>query len=551
MQSQETTERRSTKADRGVAALCERVHGRQHVIETMLIQLTRGLAVTAEVERKRCHVSARHVFGEVHVVLFPASVSVHDDDPRRAGRSRPQVRGNPLREGHLGRIHGREHTPTACYVPPFMSALEHVLPPSATVESDHLFVGGCDLVALADQHGTPLVIYDEGLLRQTMREYRDAFATRAPGSEVLYASKAYFGQAVLRMANDEGLSVDVASGGELYAAVAAGFPAEHIYMHGNNKDARELDELMGVGVTTVIVDGFDEIALVAERAEAHGIRQGVLVRVTPGVEPDTHAFISTGQVDSKFGFPLGGGLAADAVARIRANTHLEFAGLHAHIGSQLLALDGFASAAKVMADFALSIGGDVRVLDMGGGLGIAYTRDEQPPSIEAYADAVVGAVNAAWAEAGLDRPKLLVEPGRSIVGRAGVTVYRVGGVKQIPNVRTYVGVDGGMSDLLRPMLYGATYEVVVANRAAEPTNGTARIVGKHCESGDVLVREASLPEVERGDLICLPATGAYGVSMASNYNGVTRPAVVFVDGGDHRVVTRRETYRELIARDIT
>ena len=431
-----------------------------------------------------------------------------------------------------------------------MSALAHVLPPSAIIEDDHLHVGGCDLVRLADEHGTPLVIYDEGLLRATMRAYRDAFEARAHGAEVLYASKAYFGQAVLRMAAEEGLSVDVASGGELYAATKAGFAPERIYMHGNNKDAREIDELISVGVGTVIVDGFDEIDRLDAAARERGIRQRVLVRVTPGVEPDTHEFISTGQVDSKFGFPLADDLAADAVARIRAADGLHFAGLHAHIGSQLLALDGFASAARVMAGFAERIGGEVEVLDMGGGLGIAYTRDERPPSIEDYADAVVGGVGEAFGAVGLPVPKLLVEPGRSMVGRAGLTVYRVGGVKRVPGVRTYVGVDGGMSDLLRPMLYGARYEVLVANRAGAPVDGTARVVGKHCESGDVLIREAQLPEVGVGDLLCLPATGAYGVSMSSNYNGVTRPAVVFVDEGHARLVTRRETYAELMSRDL-
>jgi diaminopimelate decarboxylase len=268
------------------------------------------------------------------------------------------------------------------------------------------------------------------------------------------------------------------------------------------------------------------------------------------VEPDTHEFISTGQVDSKFGFPLADGLAGQAVEQIRATDGLEFSGLHAHIGSQLLALDGFASAAQVMADFARQIGGEVPVLDMGGGLGIAYTRDQVPPTIDAYTDAVVGAVTEAWSAAGLAMPKLLVEPGRSMVGRAGVTVYRVGGVKHVPGVRTYVGVDGGMSDLLRPMLYGAQYEVVVANRAAAAPNGAARIVGKHCESGDILVREAFMPEVSAGDLLCLPATGAYGVSMSSNYNGATRPAVVFVDQGTSRLVTRRETYAEIVSRDL-
>lgn len=433
-----------------------------------------------------------------------------------------------------------------------MSALEQVLPPSASVSREgHLVVGGCDLVELAQEHGTPLVVYDEGLLRDTMRAYRRELASRHAESEVLYASKAYFGLAMLRLVEREGLSVDVASGGELHAALQAGVPPHRIYMHGNNKDAREVGELLEAGVGTVIVDGFDEIALVSAMADEWGARQRVLVRVAPGVEPDTHRYIATGQVDSKFGFPLADDLARQAVEAVRRAPGLELIGLHAHIGSQLLGLDGFTSAAAVLADFAAEIGGDdVRVVDMGGGLGIAYTRDHRPPSVAEYAEAVAGAVRREWERVGLPMPRLLVEPGRSIVGRAGLTVYRVGGVKRIPNVRTYVAVDGGMSDLLRPMLYGATYESLLANRAGEPSNGTVRVVGKHCESGDVLVREAQLPETRVGDLVCLPATGAYGVAMASNYNGVTRPAVVFVDGGECRVVTRRETYDDLIARDL-
>jgi diaminopimelate decarboxylase len=433
-----------------------------------------------------------------------------------------------------------------------MSALEQVLPPSASVSREgHLVVGGCDLVELAQEHGTPLVVYDEGLLRDTMRAYRRELTSRHAESEVLYASKAYFGQAMLRLAEREGLSVDVASGGELHAALHAGIPPHRIYMHGNNKDAREVGELLEAGVGTVIVDGFDEIALLSAMADEWGARQRVLVRVAPGIEPDTHRYIATGQVDSKFGFPLADDLAKQAVEAVRRAPGLELIGLHAHIGSQLLGLEGYASAAAVLADFAAEIGGDdIGVVDMGGGLGIAYTRDQRPPSVAEYAEAVAGGVRREWERVGLPMPRLLVEPGRSIVGRAGLTVYRVGGVKRIPNVRTYVAVDGGMSDLLRPMLYGATYESLLANRAGEASNGTVRVVGKHCESGDVLVREAHLPETRVGDLVCLPATGAYGVAMASNYNGSTRPAVVFVDGGECRVVTRRETYDDLIARDL-
>jgi diaminopimelate decarboxylase len=433
-----------------------------------------------------------------------------------------------------------------------MNPLDQVLPPSAAITSEgHLSIGGCDLVELAEEHGTPLVVYDEGALRAMARAYREAFEAHHPGTEIVYASKAYFGQAMLRLAREEGLSVDVASGGELFAALHAGFPPERVHMHGNNKDAREIGEALDARIGTVIVDNLDEIALLAREAGARDRVQRVLVRVTPGVTPSTHSYISTGQVDSKFGFSIAGGPAEQAVAAVRASSSLSLEGLHCHIGSQLFDLSGYAAAAAIVADFAASVGGDdLTTIDMGGGLGIAYTRDDRPPSVDAYAEAVTDAVRAEWGRVGLPAPRLMVEPGRSIVGRAGVTVYRVGGTKVIPGVRTYASVDGGMSDLLRPMLYGAVYEPLLANRAdAEPT-GTLRLVGKHCESGDVLVGEASLPPVGPGDLVCLPATGAYGVSMASNYNGVTRPAVVWVDGGAARVVTRRETYADLVARDV-
>ena len=433
-----------------------------------------------------------------------------------------------------------------------MMPLEQVLPPSAAVTAEgHLSIGGCDLVELAAEHGTPLVVYDEGALRAMARAYREAFTALAPDTEVIYASKAYFGQAMLRLAREEGLAVDVASGGELFAALHAGFPPERIYMHGNNKDAREIGEALDAGVGTIIVDNLDEIALLDREATVRGTRARVLVRVTPGVKPSTHSYISTGQLDSKFGFSIEGGPAAEAVAAVRAAPALELIGLHCHIGSQLFDLSGYGAAAAILADFVAEVGGDdIRVMDMGGGLGIAYTHEDRPAAVEDYAEAVVDAVRGEWGRIGRPMPRVLVEPGRSIVGRAGVTLYRVGSTKVVPGVRTYAAVDGGMSDLLRPMLYGAVYEPLLANRAdAEPTQ-TLRLVGKHCESGDVLVGEASLPPVGPGDLVCLPATGAYGVSMASNYNGVTRPAVVFVDGGEARLVTRRETYDDLIARDV-
>lgn len=433
-----------------------------------------------------------------------------------------------------------------------MMPLEQVLPPSAAITAEgHLSLGGCDVVALAEEHGTPLVVYDEGALRGMARAYREALDRHAPGGEVVYASKAYFGLAMLRLACEEGLSVDVASGGELYAALRAGFPGERIHLHGNAKSAQELDEAVAAGVATVIVDSLDEIALLQRVAASHGVRQRVLVRVTPGVKPSTHSYISTGQLDSKFGFSIEGGAAAEAVRAARDAADLDLAGLHCHIGSQLFDLSAYPAAAAILADFAAEVGGDdLRVIDMGGGLGIAYGRADRPAAVETLVETVVDAVRAEWGRVGLPQPAIMLEPGRSIVGRAGVTVYRVMSAKDVPGIRRYVAVDGGMSDLLRPMLYGAVYEPLVANRADAEPDGAVRIVGKHCESGDVLVGEAELPPVAAGDLICLAATGAYGVSMASNYNGVTRPAVVFVHDGDARVVTRRETYADIVARDL-
>lgn len=433
-----------------------------------------------------------------------------------------------------------------------MQPLSQVLPPSAsTTPEGHLSIGGCDVVALAEEYGTPLVIYDGGLLRDTMRRYVQAFRAHDAHAEVIYASKAFWAQALLRMAHEEDLRVDVASGGELFMALHAGFPAEKIVMHGNAKDARELGEALDAMVGIVVVDGLDEIALLDRLAGERGRVQDVLVRVTPGVKPSTHQYISTGQIDSKFGFSLEGGLAAAAVAACRAADNVNLVGLHCHIGSQIFEIGAYRLAAQLLAAFVKEQGADdLGIMDMGGGLGIAYTRGDEPPSVEAFADMVMDSVAEEWDAAGLQRPRVMVEPGRSIVGRAGVTVYRVTGTKDIPGVRRYAAVDGGMSDLMRPMLYGAVYEALLPERPEAEATEVMRLVGKHCESGDVLIQEADLPPIGPGDLVCLPATGAYGVAMASNYNGVTRPAVVFVDAGEATLVVRRETYAELVARDL-
>ena len=407
-------------------------------------------------------------------------------------------------------------------------------------ERGHLEVGGCDVVELAREFGTPAYVYAEDDLRERARAYMEAFRSRTGDFEVLYASKAAPISAIYRLFAEEGLSVDVASGGELHMALRAGFDPERIYLHGNNKTDPELRYASEAGVGTIVLDSFDEV----ERLDSLlGHRQRVLIRVTPGIKADTHTYIQTGQLDSKFGFGLEDGLAARAIEEVRESANLDLVGLHAHIGSQIFELEPYAKAIEALAEL---VDGDwCRILNVGGGLGIAYTSEDEPPAVDAYADVKVRGVGRVFDPV----PRILVEPGRSLVGNAGVTIYTVGTVKEIPGVRTYVAVDGGMSDNLRPMLYGARYEAVVADRAAEPAESPATIAGMHCESGDILIRDTLLAAPRAGDVLATPATGAYGHAMANNYNGVPRPPVILCSGGDARVVVRRETWDDLLGRD--
>jgi diaminopimelate decarboxylase len=407
-------------------------------------------------------------------------------------------------------------------------------------EVGHLEVGGCDVVDLAAEFGTPAYVYVEEDLRARARAYMRAFRTRTDDFEVLYASKAAPIAAVERVLAEEGLSIDVASGGELHAALRAGFDPERAYLHGNNKTERELREAFAAGVGHLILDSFDEI----ERAEALLDRpQDVLIRITPGIEPSTHGYVQTGQIDSKFGFGLRDGLAREAIDRVRASDVLRLVGLHAHIGSQIFELEPYVKAIEALAELAEP---EIRMLNVGGGLGVAYVSEDEPPSIEDYVDVKVRGIASLFDPT----PRILVEPGRSLVANAGITVYSVGTVKRIPDVRTYVAVDGGMSDNLRPIIYGSRYEALVANRAADPADTAVTVAGMHCESGDILVRDALVASPAVGDVLVTPATGAYGHSMANNYNAVPRPPVVMCAGGDARLVVRRETYDDLVARDV-
>jgi diaminopimelate decarboxylase len=417
----------------------------------------------------------------------------------------------------------------------------HVYPLGSRVnERGHLEIGGCDVADLAAEFGTPAYAYAEDDVRARARAYLEAFRARSDDFEVIFASKAAPFTAAGRLLEEEGLSIDVASGGELHIALGAGFTGERIFLHGNNKTEAELRQAIAAGVGHVILDSFAEIA----RLEAlldHP--QDVLIRVTPGILPSTHSYVQTGQLDSKFGFGLEDGLAARAIEEVRASRNLHFVGLHAHIGSQIFELEPYVRAIEALAGLADE---DCRLLNVGGGLGIAYTADDEPPSIESYVDVKVRGVREVFDPV----PRLLVEPGRSLVGNAGITIYTVGTVKEIPGVRTYVAVDGGMSDNLRPMLYGSRYDALLANRAAQPAETEVTIAGMHCESGDVLVRDALIAAPEEGDLLVTPATGAYGYAMANNYNGVPRPPVVFCKDGDARLVVRRETYEDLTSRDV-
>ena len=412
---------------------------------------------------------------------------------------------------------------------------------SAVNEQGHLEVGGCDVLAVAEEFGTPAYIYAEDDLRVRARAYRGAFERRGVDGEVLFASKAFPATAAYKLFAEEGLSVDVASGGELHLALAAGFEPARIHMHGNNKTDEEILMAARAGIGHLILDSFDEIERCERLLDAP---MKVLIRVTPGIKPSTHDYITTGQLDSKFGFGTGDATGAKrAIERVLASEKLELVGLHAHIGSQIFELEPYRLAIAALGELA---GDWCKVVDVGGGLGIAYTEDDRPPAIDDYVGVKVDGVREVFG----DDVRMMIEPGRSLVANAGVTAYRVGTVKEIPGIRTYLAVDGGMSDNLRPMLYGSRYEALIADRALAEPDSLVTVAGMHCESGDVIVRDAMLAAPVVGDVLVTPATGAYGHAMASNYNGVTRPPVVFCRDGEARLVVRRETFDDLTARDV-
>src|SRR5665648_356709 len=410
-----------------------------------------------------------------------------------------------------------------------------------------LEVGGCDIVDLADQLGTPLYVYDEATLRTLCREYVEAFSSRVDEVTVIYAGKSFLCRAMCELVAEEGLSLDASSGGELWMARDAHFPAERICCHGNNKTDAELALALEMRVGRIVVDSFYEISSIERLAAERGIRQVILLRISPGVAPQTHKYLQTGHRTSKFGFPLA--QAMEAVRRALDAPHLDLVGAHFHIGSQVFDMSPYEEAVSVViqaiAHSRQELGFACRELDIGGGLAIDYVAEDHSPSIAAFAELVTSTLKREAARAGLSVPHLLVEPGRSSSGPAGLTAYRVGSMKNVPGSPLLVAVDGGMSDNIRPMLYGSRYQAVSASRMTADSEVEVRIVGKHCEAGDILVEDARIAAVEPGDVLVTPATGAYSYSMANNYNGQPRPAVVFVRDGKPRVVVERETWADV------
>lgn len=429
-----------------------------------------------------------------------------------------------------------------------------VLPRTAEVRGGHLLIGGVDMVELARFEGTALYVYDEADLRARQREFMQAFRSRHENSDVIYASKAFLNKEMARMVNEEGLCLDVSGGGELACARAAGFPMERIFVHGNNKTPLELEEAIAAGVGRIVVDSRIELARISEIAGRLGKTQDVYMRITPGVEADTHEYIRTGCEDSKFGFTMLDDFAYRCVEDALNAPNVRLVGLHCHIGSQIFALHSFAEAAQAMVELLVRIrdgyGVTLEELDLGGGLGIAYTSTDRPSSVDDFAAVTCDSVREHCDRLGFPMPRILVEPGRSLVATAGVTLYTVGILKTLPGIRKYVAVDGGMSDNIRTALYRAEYEPTIANKADQPRTEIVTLCGKHCESGDAVVVDMPLQKADLGDVVCVFGTGAYCSSMSSNYNGQPRPAVVFVKDGSYRVTTRRETYEDLLARDV-
>ncbi|GLC31351.1 diaminopimelate decarboxylase [Clostridium omnivorum] len=423
------------------------------------------------------------------------------------------------------------------------------------VINNKLFIGGVNTVDLVAQYGTPLYVIDETLIRNKCKRYFKGFKVNEMGNRVAYAGKAFLTIAMCQIINEEGLCLDVVSGGELYTAIKSSFPLERVYFHGNNKTLDEIDMGVKYGVGRFVVDNFYEIERINEVAEKHNKVQSILLRITPGIEAHTHDYIKTGQIDSKFGFTILNDNALEAVRKAAALPNINLVGLHCHIGSQIFELEPYEEAADVMLTLMSSIknklGIELEELDLGGGFGIHYRMGDKPRSIEEFCETIIRRAEYKAFELNIKLPRLVIEPGRSIVGKAGTTLYSIGSIKDIPEVRKYVAVDGGMTDNIRPALYKAEYECVIANRVESSSHEKVTISGKCCESGDILLSDVDIPSVESGDILAVLSTGAYGYSMSSNYNKIPRAAVVLVGDGKSRLICKRQSYEDLISTELS
>lgn len=428
-----------------------------------------------------------------------------------------------------------------------------VMPATTNTNSrGNLEIGGCDMVELANEFGTPLYVVDEETVRKSCRQYSEAFEG-CSNILLLYASKAFMTGSIVRIMEQEGFGLDLVSGGEIHTAHKNNFPLEKTYFNGNNKSADEIDMAINLGVGRIGADNQDQLLLLEERARLSGKRPGVLLRITPGIECHTHEYIKTGQTDSKFGFDIS--QLDEAILFIKERCrHLDFLGIHSHIGSQVFELEVYHDLVQILFEQANDIkkrfGIDMKEINLGGGLGIRYIEGDHPPSINEYAGKIKTAISEANGSPQCAHPRILLEPGRSIIGTAGVTLYTVGSIKQVPYGPRYVSVDGGMADNPRPAMYQALYHAVIANKATVKPNQTVAVAGKYCESGDVLIKQIRLPEPEGGDILCVFNTGAYNYSMASNYNRIPRPAGVMVKDGNADLIIRRESYEDLTSFDV-
>lgn len=432
--------------------------------------------------------------------------------------------------------------------------LLQIFPVTAEVKKSRLHLGGCDVVELAQKYGTPLYIFDEETLRKQCREFIGQFTSRYLDTVVIYACKAYINLALAKIFQEEGMGLDVVSAGEMAIARAAGFPLTKAYFHGNNKSEEELRLALEWGLGKVVVDNFHELSLIQKVASGMKKKQDILLRLSPGVDPHTHHKTTTGILDSKFGFPIVTGQAEEALKLAMKQPNLNLIGLHSHLGSPIFEMEPYKEAIGIVLDFSARMKEKhnfiMKEFSPGGGYAIQYVRENPPPPIANYAEAISSTLREGYKKLGINPPRLIIEPGRAIVGRAGVALYSIGARKDIPDLRTYISVDGGMADNIRVALYGARYEALAANRAEDKDTDTFTIAGKFCESGDILLKDMSFPALQPGDLLALPSSGAYCLSMASNYNASLKPAVVIVRDGKPKLCRRRETYEDLYRLDI-